>query len=208
MSYTVPINSNPGKLTWEQIEKAAKELNVEPAALQAVYLTEASGNGYLPSGRPKILFEGHVFWKHLVKHKLDPKKYLPQNKDILYKTWVKTYYKTGEAEYTRLNRAIEIHEESALCSASYGAFQMLGENYSDLGYTTVQEFVTTLATSYDGQLKTLGQYLKFKKLIAPLQNKDWVAVAKGYNGPKYYLNKYDEVLAKHYRACIVALKTK
>ncbi len=50
----------------------AKELKVEVAAVKAVYEVESSGRGFLTSGKPKILFEGHIFWKRLKKHGLNP----------------------------------------------------------------------------------------------------------------------------------------
>jgi hypothetical protein len=196
--FQIPALENPGKITWEQIVDLANQLTVEPNVVNAIYLTEASGDGYLPSGKPKILFEGHVFWKHLVKNKLTPSKYLKGNEDILYKLWTKKFYKGGEKEYSRLNRAIEIHENSALCAASWGAFQVLGENYIDLGYPDVQTFVLKMCAGYTGQLEILGQFLKFKKLIPAMKRHDWDTIALKYNGSSYKNNRYDTIMNQNY----------
>lgn len=48
-------------LSWQEIVAAAAQINIEPCALQAVCNVESSGSGFLSSGRPKILFEGHIF---------------------------------------------------------------------------------------------------------------------------------------------------
>jgi hypothetical protein len=198
MSFIIPNIENPGSLQWEHIVKLANDLTVDPNIVNAVYLTESSGDGYLKSGRPKILVEGHVIWKYLVKNKIDPNKYLPKYNDVVYKKWTKAFYKGGEKEYTRLYKAMEIHEDSALCGTSFGAFQVLGENYIDLGYPDVKTFVLKMCQGYHEQLEILGQYLKFKKLIIPMKERNWTKIASVYNGPGYKANRYDEQMATNY----------
>jgi len=106
------------KIPWNDIKAAAERIGVEPCALQAVCEVEAAGNGFLPDGRPKILFEGHIFWKELKKAGLDPNQYAAANPDILYPKWTKAYYKGGVREYDRLEWAKKINREAALKSAS------------------------------------------------------------------------------------------
>ena len=50
-------------LTAADFARAAKNLNVEIAAIRAVAEVEAAGAGFLPDGRPAILYEAHVFHK-------------------------------------------------------------------------------------------------------------------------------------------------
>src|SRR5260370_5919444 len=47
---------------------AAETLNVPVAAIRAVNEIESRGQGFLPDGRPVILFERHVFYKRLRKY--------------------------------------------------------------------------------------------------------------------------------------------
>ena len=54
----------PRTLTDDDFARAAKELNVEVAAIRAVAEVEAAGAGFLPDGRPSVLFEAHVFHQH------------------------------------------------------------------------------------------------------------------------------------------------
>jgi len=87
-------------------EKAANMLDVEVAAIRAVHQVEAGGrSGFLPDGRPMILFEGHSFWGQLKKKGMEPATFQAGNEDILFPEWNQKSYKGGTAEYHRLNRA-------------------------------------------------------------------------------------------------------
>ncbi len=48
-------------LTDADLRRASEALNCEEACIEAVIAVESSGSGFLPSGRPKILFEAHRF---------------------------------------------------------------------------------------------------------------------------------------------------
>ena len=51
-------------LTNTDFARAATELNVEEAAIRAVAEVEAAGAGFLPDGRPAVLYEAHIFHKY------------------------------------------------------------------------------------------------------------------------------------------------
>ena len=191
------------KIPWDDIKVAAEQLGVEPCALQAVCEVEAAGNGFLPDGRPKILFEGHIFWRELKKAGLDPNQYAAANPDILYPKWTKAYYKGGVREYDRLERAEKINREAALKSASWGAFQIMGFNCGLCGCGSVGEFVEAMSDGYAGQLEMLAEFLTANRLVRHLQNHDWAAFARGYNGPGYAQNRYDVKLRQAYEKCVV-----
>ena len=146
-------------IPWEDIAKTAEKLGLEPCALQAVCQVEANGDGFLADGRPKILFEGHVFWKELRKRRYNPAGLLSRAdvraahgdiSDILYPKWNKKHYKGGAAEYKRLDRARAINSPAALCSASWGAFQIMGFNYDLCGYESVEAMVEDMSAGYAG----------------------------------------------------------
>jgi hypothetical protein len=198
MIFELPAIKDPGPIEFEGIRRLAESLGADPHALNAVCLTESTGSGFLPSGRPRILFEGHVFWRMLVKHGISPQAFLPKYRDVLYKDWTRAFYLGGEGEHARLGKAEEVHVPSALCSASWGAFQILGENFQMVGYGSVEEFVLAMCSGYDGQYRAFGRFLKANGLIAPMNARDWAAVARGYNGPGYRRNRYDEEMAKNY----------
>lgn len=186
-------------LSEQDFQKAADCLGIEVAAVKAVQEVESGGRGgFLPSGRLPILFEGHIFWQELRKKKIEPKSVQAGNEDILYEQWTRQYYLGGEKEYTRLEKAMKIHEEAALAAASWGMFQILGNNYAECGQRNVADFVETMRRSEADQLMLFVAYLEKRKLQVYLRNKDWAGFARKYNGPAYAKNKYDEKLEAAY----------
>lgn len=183
-----------------ELDALAKQFGVETAVLLAIQSIESGGNGYLGDGRPKILFEGHVFWKQLKAAGKDPAKLATGNEDVLYPSWDKTKYKGGAAEYTRLDRAKAIDETTALKSASWGEFQIMGFNHSSAGYSDVNSMVEAMKRPGGGQLKAVLEFIKTNDLLKHVKGdkKDWAAFAKGYNGPGYKDNKYDTKLEAAY----------
>lgn len=187
-------------LTEEDFTKAAKLLDVDVAALKAVKEVETGGKGgFLPSGKPVILFEGHIFWSQLKKMGINPEQYAKGNEDILYPKWEKSHYKGGEGEYERLDRARKISWKAADCSASWGMFQVMGFNYSSCGESDIESFVDMMSKSELHQLLLSIRFIRSGGMLPALQRRDWANFAKLYNGPSYKQNKYDEKLEKAYQ---------
>lgn len=114
----------------ENLAKTEKIILSLPV-VKAVIEVESSGRGHLKNGNAKILFEGHLFWRLLKNKGMSDEELLnlqKTNKDILYKTWTREFYKGGIGEYDRLERAKKIDHQLAVYSASWGLFQILGEN--------------------------------------------------------------------------------
>ena len=195
-------------ITEEQFKEAAQSIGCEVAAVKAVNDVESSGNGFVSAGRPKILFEGHIFWKQLQLVGIDPYSLLigPGNENILYPHWdtalVKPFYK--QDQYQRLEKAKSIHLEAALKSASWGAFQIMGFKHKACGYSTVEQFCMAQIDEYL-QLQAFCNYLRSTKLHLKLKALDWKGFARGYNGPDYAKNQYD---IKLHRAYILHLDAK
>ena len=189
-------NNNTG------LEDLAKKYNLEVAVILAIQKVESGGNGYLSDGRPKILFEGHIFWKQLQAVGIDPNSKVKGNEDILYPKWDKSKYKGGAAEYPRLEKAIKIHRQAALKSASWGEYQIMGFNHKAAGYPDVESFVQAIQQGQgsSNNINALLGFLQTNKLLVHVQgnSKNWAAFAKGYNGPGYAQNKYDTKLAAAY----------
>ena len=185
-------------LSQQDINDVATDLGVEPAAVKAVREVEAGGAGFRGQ-RPKILFEGHIFWKRLKAQGIDPQQHRVGNENIVYPKWTKAirkYYK--EDQYKRLEKAKAINENAALESASWGLFQIMGYHWESLGYASVQEFVALMEKNEGEHLKAFARFLKANNLVRFLKTLDWAKFARGYNGPGYKANKYDEKLAAAY----------
>jgi len=182
----------------EDIKDFAAAWKLEVPLVRSVIKVESSGKGFLQDGRPKILFEGHVFWKQLKEAGLKPEDYAAQHPDILYPGWTKVHYKGGKGEYDRLEKARMIHEAAALSSASWGLFQIMGYHWKNLEYASVEEFVSLQSLNEYEQLEAFGRYIKRFELLDALRNKEWAKFARGYNGKGYAANQYDVKLEKYY----------
>lgn len=187
------------ELTRRDFDLAGRLLDVEPAALEAVKEVESGrGGGFLASGRPVILFEGHIFWGQLKKRGIDPKLHARGNEAVLYPAWDRTRYRGGEAEYLRLEQAAKIDRGAALSSASWGMFQIMGFNHSACGEACVESFVDMMRRSELHQLLLAMRFMKSGGMLPALQRRDWAEFARRYNGPAYAQNRYDERLARAY----------
>jgi len=173
------------RLTQTDIEEAAQDYGagIEPALLWAVADVESTGSGFLPDGRPKILFEGHIFWGRLRARGLDPIAVSNQSPTICFPKWTRAYYKGGTREYERLAEAVSYHPQAALESASWGMFQLMGFNYAAAGFRSVEEMVRAHYQSERQHLRAIVRWMKSNGLLTRLAAKDWEGFTRGYNGP-------------------------
>lgn len=184
-------------------QAAADNLGIEVATIKAVYKVESNGKGFI-GDKPKILFEGHIFWSRLKQLGLRPEAYVKGNEDILYPTWTKQHYTGGTGENRRLERAMLIHENAARESASWGLFQIMGFHWSNLGYDSAADFVARMSLHERDQLDAFCRFVSRtgkgdKNLAKLLKAKDWAGFAYYYNGPAYRQNAYDDKLRDNYR---------
>ncbi len=199
-----PISQTDKFLKESDLISFANQYGLELATVKAVNEIESGGKGFLINNKPKILFEGHIFWNELKKRGINPSSYYnANNKDVLYPKWTKIYYQGGVKEYDRLNEAIALgrdprFKDAALSSASWGCFQIMGFHAKNIGYTDVNDFVSRMEINEGEHLKAFGRFLEKNGLISHLRNRNWAAFANAYNGHGYKLNKYDEKLAKAY----------
>ena len=186
------------KISEQDFVNAANVLGVEVEVVKAIKDVESSGSGYVFNNHPTILFEGHVFWKQLTKLKIDPNKC--KDSDILYPTWTKEHYKGDVAEHVRLEKARQISSDAAEASASWGLFQIMGNNYKACGCSSVSEFVERMRKSESEQLMLFVAFIKYNNLHQYLKpgNIQWASFARRYNGAGYEKNKYHIKLENAY----------
>ncbi len=156
--------------------------------LHAFMDVEAAGSGFDAAGRPKMLFEPHIFYRHLSGVERDR----AVREGLAYPKWKRGY---PADSYPRLKKAIAINETAALMSASWGLGQVLGENYKTLGYTSPQAMVLAFMDDEEDHLEGMVDFLHVNHLDDDLKRHDWAAVARGYNGPGYKANRYDTKMA-------------
>jgi len=182
----------PTKLTDQDWQAAADALGVPVAAIKAVSEVEAPGSGFLASGEPRILFERHKFSKHTGG------KYDQSHPGISNPKW--GGYGKESAQHGRLAEAVKLDRTAALKSASYGKFQILGENYRQAGFDSLQDFINAMYRDEQSQLKAFVSFnLNDSRLLSALRGQNWTAYARTYNGPAFAQNQYDVKLADAYR---------
>lgn len=173
---------------------AAARLKVSELAIRVFGAVEGRGVGFLKNGKPKILFERHRMYAYLrlKKGAAFANKMAVERPNIVNKK--SGGYQGNEAEYVRLELAKQIDVECALMSASWGQFQIMGENWKELGYTSAQNFVDQQFASESFQLEAFIRFIEWKtgiiddkkvKLIDALRAENWDAVFTLYNGPNY-----------------------
>lgn len=181
-------------LTASDFAHAANVLGCEEAAIRAVSDVESAGDGFLPSGRLVVKFEGHIFYKYTQGA------FAKTHPTLCYPRWTEAHSRRGEAAWLRLDQAIALNRRAALLSTSFGRFQVMGFNHAACGFADVERFVANLASGEPAQLQAFIRYIIHRKLADALKAKDWAAFAKGYNGPAYAENQYDRKMATAYAA--------
>jgi hypothetical protein len=167
-------------------------LGCDVATVEALIDVEASGCGFDHAGRPKMLFEPHLFWQNLSGAERDA----AVQAGLAYPTWRPGDYPPDS--YPRLYKAIEINEDAALNSCSWGLPQILGENHAPAGYATAHDMVAAFCDGEDEQIAAMVRFICARNLHVYLQARNLAAFARSYNGPAYARNDYDRKLAAAY----------
>ena len=185
-------------LTGGDLSLAAESLGVDVASVRAVTHVESRASGFLSDGMPVILFERHIMRRRLAE--------LGRDVDLLQRdlpeiiNGVPGDYTGGSAEHDRLYLAQQIDFDSAVESASWGLFQIMGFHWQVLGYESAKAFARAMSQSEGQQLDAFVRFIKADAgLHRALRSKNWADFAARYNGPAYSKNQYDVKLAEAYK---------
>ena len=147
--------------------------------------------GFGADGRTIILFERHLFSRK-TNHQYDA-----SHPNVSNQT--PGGYPHSQADrWAQVAEAYALDGEAALQSASYGRFQILGQNYANLNMANAHAYVSKMAKSEKDQLEAFEGFVKANSLADELQRKDWAGFASHYNGPNYAQNQYDQKMAAAY----------
>ncbi len=175
------------------LTKAAARLDLTYAHMKAVIDVESSGAGFY-RGRATILFEPHRF------SRATKKKFDKTNPAVSYPVWdPKRYPKSQDDRWGQLVEAVSLNVDAGFASASYGMFQILGENHKACGFPTPFDFAEAHARDEQMQLLAFERFITSQKLVEKLKAKDWAGFAAAYNGTAYKKNSYDTKLADAYK---------
>ncbi|RQT24839.1 N-acetylmuramidase domain-containing protein [Burkholderia contaminans] len=180
-------------LTEAGLNSACSTLGVGAAEIWAIVFTETDypHSGFWANKTPQILFEPRVF------HRLTHSRYDATAPDISTNGPV-AYGQAGNFQYTRLQKAVNLDEAAALQSASWGIGQILGENFSEAGFESVQDLVQAMLSSEDAQLAAVANYIVTACIDNLLADHKWSDFASVFNGPSYAASGYDKRLAGAY----------
>lgn len=185
------------KTTVDTIKKLAEKYEYEAEALLAVVDVESAGVAFWNingEAKPPIRFEGHYFYGRLnktqraqaVKEGLaSPTAGAIQNPD------------SYAGRYELLERAAKIDREAAYESTSWGLGQVMGANWKDLQFASVNELVE-FSKSLTGQVELMIRFIETNNLKDEIDEHRWGDFAARYNGPTYKKNAYDTKMAKAY----------
>ena len=198
------------QITEQDWSDAAGAIGCEIPVIKAFAHVESRGAGFDKQHRPVILYERHKFSKH-TKRKFDstnadissPKAYT--NKKVDKQGHVNADVDKYGHSNERFEKAYLLDPAGAIQACSWGKFQVLGENYADLGFPTPQEFLEAACVSERLHLKRLfvpfamTKHLKEQGTLRnALIQKNWINAAILYNGPGYEQYHYDKQLKEAY----------
>jgi hypothetical protein len=174
---------------------AAARLGCTVAQIRAVDEVESNGSGFLPDGRPRILFEAHKF------DEFTDGRFRASHPTLSSRSWNKKLYIGAAGEWDRLNQAIALDAEAALKSASAGRYQIMGFNHRAAGFATVELFWDAMKRSERDHLDAFCAFIESRRLQDELRqisnvHATCIPFAQGYNGTGYAKNAYHIKTAK------------
>jgi hypothetical protein len=199
--WALPTKGTALSLVLADFDSAARELGVETAAVRAVAAVESGGRtGFDAKKRPVLRYENHIF-RSLTKGRYD--KSHPDLSDAYNSTQYKAAHRFGGIKYADeqwalLGAAFALAPDEAVEACSWGMFQVMGENYKSIGWTSLEQFVNDMFYSASQHLRAFLGYCRHAGLVPYLKSHDWARFAQGYNGPSYRQNHYDTQLATYY----------
>lgn len=167
----------------------AQGLGCTVQQLRAVAAVESSGGGFDRRGRPKILFERHLF------HRLTDGRFSPAT----YSNAIGGGY--ADDSWTKLAEAAGRDPLAAFGACSWGKFQVLGLHAAKLGFADSFDLAKSTVESEAAHYDLLARYVQAFGLapaLAQISNNPEACrdFAQGYNGPNYRKFNYHIKLAE------------
>lgn len=180
------------KLDDIDLPRLGRLIGVGEDEIHAVLDVETRGGGFDAQGRPKMLFEPHVFYRELGEQK----RARAVSAGLAYRHWGEKAYPRDS--YPRLQQAMLIDRPAALRSASWGLGQIMGFNHKAAGYVSVEAMVVDFLDDEEKHLEAMINFIISEGLDDELRAHDWRGFARGYNGPGYEKNGYHTKLAERF----------
>jgi hypothetical protein len=189
---TAFTNPRAPAVTADAIDTYAALLGCTAKQLNAVASVESSGSGFDHLGRPKILFERHLFHR-ITSGRWTPAIFSdPHGGGYTVDSWVK------------LGAACAHDPDAAFSACSWGKFQVLGAHWSPLHYDSPFALAHSCVESEARQYELLVRFVEANGLAPALRAlstdpETCRAFARAYNGTGYEQFKYHLKLAEAMR---------
>ncbi len=176
-------NTNNKRLTRDEIHAIANDRGLNPNLMEAFVNEYAPEQGFLSDGRPIVVFQRHLFWKHILPlyrtgiKRRQFKALAFANRDIMHPTPAPPVSLSYDDEWRKLERAISINKEAAWQSVNWGRFGLAGEHFLSAGFADITSFVEAHQKHEAEQLKAFLNHLSATdyngiKLLDYLKNND------------------------------------
>lgn len=186
---------NKSDLTEQDFIDAGERLGCDPKMIKAFTKVESSIFGpFQSNGKPTILFERHYFSK-LTHRKYDGIRVpgLDYGVSLISDPTAGGYGKES-IQYQKLDYACSLDRDAGLRSASWGLFQIMGDNCEECGLT-IDEFVKLMNVSTENHLEIFCRFiLHNKSLLLAIREKNFPKIAEIFNGKNYRKYIYDQKL--------------
>lgn len=155
-------------------------------ALQLKLISEALsvGYGFLPDGTtPKAIFDPFVF-SDITNHVFDGEVVtideidypLSLNRNVLAD--IDSIKMTGsyEIQAEKISAAEDLEEWAGIKASYWGKYALLGNNFADYGFSTIDDFQTVMNTDETGQLTALVDGIVDKSLASSVVSGDIITI--------------------------------
>jgi hypothetical protein len=185
-----PCQSGTQDVTKADFEVLASQLSVEREVLRAIAVAETGDKvpfKYYVKGErhATILYERHFMKRLAAAQGVSPEiiRDIESTEPKIIHSYDSNYrYGSDSEQYERLVRAREINYDAANMSCSWGKFQVMGEYYHHL-YGSTKELVDAQNYCAMQHLQYFKVFLvKEKRMLQSMIDKDWLAIARKYNG--------------------------
>lgn len=186
------VNRQAAAITPGQMQAFADRLGVSLRQLAAVASVESSGGGFDKAGRPKILFERHVFHRRTAGRWTPSSFSNPQHGGYNENSWEKLALACGR------------DPAAAFASASWGKFQIMGFHSDLLGFSSSFALALSTTVSEAAHYELLCRFIERSGMVEAMREisidpRDCRAFARAYNGPAFARNSYDVKLSRAMR---------
>lgn len=177
---TYPWQGAAQPLSFSRLLDAAKQLEVEPAVIRAVWMTEAGGKYFNSDNSVIRRFEPHK---------------MPNAATNWRDSFPIKKAKREQMFLAAYDRALM----SAMDATSFGAGQIMGFNHLAAGYPTSLLMVEALADAADNHVGAFVNLIDDWGLTTTLRAKDWRAFTRRYNGSGQ-VDAYSAIMERHYKS--------